>query len=336
MNTSYNGTAVPRHFVFVTGKGDFVVQLRSDQGEDLLTGRIIRLEESVFGHAITDGELDQLKASGRVEHYNRSFVWVLGLPEPHRYDPNIHDPDSLANVVRAFYVNIPLPESELSRFRNWLAKAQLQQSPVVDVRAGRLILKSADGNYFADFAEADSVCQAIRDLAGDALADAEVAFTEIHAEENTLVHDVRTGQGQPDLRTIIASQTDTSLTSGKQAILLVSRDDERQAIEQLCLELHMRVEIAGSGVDLVALLEESMPDLLVMELRLPDMHGWELLSKLRELPGARHLPIIIIADHQMAGQQSLALGVAKVDVYLVRPLSLARLRQNIWLALQKR
>jgi CheY-like chemotaxis protein len=204
------------------------------------------------------------------------------------------------------------------------------------VRAGRLILKSADGNYFADFAEADSVCQAIRDLAGDALADAEVAFTEIHAEENTLVHDVRTGQGQPDLRTIIASQTDTSLTSGKQVVLLVSRDDERQAIEQLCLELHMRVEIAGSGVDLVALLEESMPDLLVMELRLPDMHGWELLSKLRELPGARHLPIIIIADHQMAGQQSLALGVAKVDVYLVRPLSLARLRQNIWLALQKR
>ncbi|MBL8156422.1 MAG: response regulator [Anaerolineae bacterium] len=336
MNTSYNGTAVPRHFVFVTSKGDFVVQLRSDQGEDLLTGRVIRLEENVFGHAITDGELDQLKTSGRVEHYNRSFVWVLGLPEPHRYDPNIHDPDSLANVVRAYYVDTPLPESELSRFRNWIAKAQLGQSPVVDVRAGRLILKDADGSYFVDFTEADSVCQTIRELAGEALADAEVAFTEIHAEENTLVHDISIGQEQPDLRTIIASQTDTSLTAGKQVVLLVSRDDERQAIEHLCHDLHMRVAIADSGVDLVALLEEGVPDLLITEMRLPDMHGWELLSKLRELPGARHLPIMVIADHQMAGQQSLALGVAKVDVYLVRPLSLARLRQNIWLALKGR
>lgn len=334
MNTTYNGTAVPRHFVFVTSKGDFVVQLRSDQGEDLLTGQIIRLEESTFGHAITDGELDQLKASGRVEHYDRSFVWVLGLPEPHRYDPSIHDPDSLANVVRAYYVDTLLPETELSRFRNWIAKTQLRQ--VVDVRAGHLILKDADGSFFAGFAEADSACQAIRELAGEALADAEVAFTEIHAEENALVHDISLGQGLPDLRTIIASQTDTSLTAGKQVVLLVSRDDERHAIEHLCLELHMRVEIAGSGVDLVALLEEDIPNLLIMELRLPDMHGWELLSKLRELPGARHLPIMVIADHQMAGQQALALGVAKVDVYLVRPLSLARLRQNIWLALKGR
>ncbi len=327
---------MPRHFVFVTGKGDFVVQLRSDQGEDLLTGQIIRLEEGLFGHAITDGELDQLKASGRVEYYNRSFVWVLGLPEPHRYDPNIHDPDSLADVVRAYYVDTLLPGSELSRFRNWIAKAQLNQSPVVDVRAGHLILKDADGSYFADFTAADSLCQTIRELAGDSLADAEVAFTEIRADENTLVHDISIGQGQPDLRTIIASQTDTSLTEGKQVVLLVGRDDERQAIEHLCLELHMRVELASSGVDLVALLEERIPDLLVMEMRLPDMHGWELLSKLRELPGARHLPIMVIADHQMAGQQSLALGVAKVDVYLVRPLSLARLRQNIWLALKGR
>jgi two-component SAPR family response regulator len=58
------------------------------------------------------------------------------------------------------------------------------------------------------------------------------------------------------------------------------------------------------------------------------------LSKLKEFDTQSGFPIIVIANHSEANAQSLALSVAKVDVFLVRPVSRARLRQNIWMALK--
>jgi CheY-like chemotaxis protein len=70
-----------------------------------------------------------------------------------------------------------------------------------------------------------------------------------------------------------------------------------------------------------------------MDLQLPDMHSWEMVGKLREVEALRQLPIILIADHAMPEDASLTKAVDNVDVYLERPLSKARLRQNIWMAL---
>ena len=84
------------------------------------------------------------------------------------------------------------------------------------------------------------------------------------------------------------------------------------------------------------MLEDWQTDLLIMDLQLPDMHGWEMLSKMREVDKLRHLPVIVIAEPSVTADQSLSSAVAQVDAFLVKPISKARIRQNIWMALKNR
>jgi CheY-like chemotaxis protein len=139
-----------------------------------------------------------------------------------------------------------------------------------------------------------------------------------------------------DLETVIAGQTDTSITAGK-CVVVVAPDEEVAAIHDLCAEMRMAVQVGGTAAQGLELLEDAQPDLLIMDLQLPDMHGWEMLGKVKEITSLRDLPIIVIADHAAApDQQSFALSVAKVDVYLTKPVSMAKLRQNVWMALKQR
>jgi CheY-like chemotaxis protein len=96
----------------------------------------------------------------------------------------------------------------------------------------------------------------------------------------------------------------------------------------------MDVHIAEAGWEALQLLEDGHPDIFLMDLELPDIHGWALISKLKEITPLRNLPIIVIAEHSTSDRQSLAFTVANIDLYLVKPVSKARLRQNIWMSLK--
>src|SRR5262249_43708848 len=122
--------------------------------------------------------------------------------------------------------------------------------------------------------------------------------------------------------------------TNKELVLIINLEEERNGILDLCREMKLNVHVAKNGGEGIQLLEDGHSDLLIMDLQLPDMHGWEVLGKAKEIDSLRDLVTIVLAEHSMSNQQSLALAVAKVDVYLVKPVSKARLRQNIWMALK--
>ena len=67
------------------------------------------------------------------------------------------------------------------------------------------------------------------------------------------------------------------------------------------------------------------------------MHPWEMLAKIKEIGAFQSMTTIMIADHQSTpDDQAFALTVGKVDGYLVRPVSMAQLRQSVWLGLKNR
>jgi CheY-like chemotaxis protein len=125
--------------------------------------------------------------------------------------------------------------------------------------------------------------------------------------------------------------SDLWVTRGKHGLILVRDASERQALHDLLCDLDMVVILADSGVKGLQLLEDMEMDLLLMDVQLPDMHGWELLAKLKEIGSFQTLPKIVLADyHSKSDDQAFALTVGKVDLYLPRPISLVLLRQNIW------
>jgi CheY-like chemotaxis protein len=333
MSKSYSGSAVPRHFVFIMADGAFVVQWDESRVQDLLSGDYRSLRDEGFGHPITDYELNQLISAGRVEAYNRNWVWLYALPEPNRFEADLKTQERVPDRIRAFYLNTTIPKSQLEEVRSLLANLGFGEDFSAQGRAGLVAIAGRDGNPFLHFKEAELIQRRLTARAPDMFRDSAIAFIEIHRDETDQNPDIKKPEDNTDLATIIASQTDTSVTSGKQIVLLVIDDAERVLIHELCVELKMDVRLAGSGAEAMELLEDGHPDIFLMDLVLPDMHGWALISKLKEIGSLRGLPIIVITEHSASEQQSLAFTVANVDLFLAKPVSKARLRQNIWMSL---
>ncbi len=333
MGKIYNGTAVPRYSLFVTAAGDFVVQLTGTVGHDLLTGAFVALGDGRSGRPLTDAELDQLRVAGSVEHYNRVYVWLVGLPEPHIYDPSLSGAERARTTVRMYYLDTGLSSSYFGAIRDILNEQGLEAFLTAEVLDERVVIKGEDQALFQSFEAAQAATETIMGLS-PLFENSAIAFTFVDPRESALVHEVKLSNGDTDLNLIIASQTDVSATHGKQVIAVMQVMEDRQMLLELCNELGIEALATSTGSEALGLLEDTYPDLFVMELQLPDMHGWEMLSKLKELDTQSGFPIIVIANHSEANAQSLALSVAKVDVFLVRPVSRARLRQNIWMALK--
>ena len=89
-------------------------------------------------------------------------------------------------------------------------------------------------------------------------------------------------------------------------LLVVEDDDaERMSIEELIRHDDVAIDTAGSGADALAALREGGYDCAVLDLRLPDMTGFELLDRIQELPQLQDLPIVVFtgpADHPDAVQ----------------------------------
>lgn len=88
------------------------------------------------------------------------------------------------------------------------------------------------------------------------------------------------------------------------------------------------VLVARDGEQGVAMASAELPDLVLMDLRLPVLDGWEAAQRLKADPGTRHIPILALSAHAMTGDRARALA-AGCDDYDTKPIDFARLRAKI-------
>jgi CheY-like chemotaxis protein len=88
------------------------------------------------------------------------------------------------------------------------------------------------------------------------------------------------------------------------------------------------VLVARDGEQGVAMARAELPDLVLMDLRLPVLDGWEAAQRLKADPGTRHIPIMALSAHAMTGDRARALA-AGCDDYDTKPIDFARLRAKI-------
>jgi CheY-like chemotaxis protein len=334
MRRIHSASAIPRHDLFVLADGTFVVQWDDTRVQDLLTGRFRDYYDEDFGHAITDGELNQLKSAGRVEHFNRVYVWLFSLPEPGRYaSPMRTQEQPRSRRVRSYYLNTTLPESRLDEIKALLSSTGLASDFTVTIESQLIAIVGKNGAFFLQLEDAENAQKHIINTSPDTFKDVAIAFIEASHDLMAAKDEIEHIPGLFDLDTIIASQSDTSVTEGKQVVLACNHEIDSVAIQNILSKMKLEVRHATTAWNALQLLEmdDCPTDLLIMDLQLPDMHGWQLLNKIREISSLRDLPIVVIADSASANDQAFALTVAKVEVYLVRPVSMLRLRQAVWL-----
>lgn len=90
---------------------------------------------------------------------------------------------------------------------------------------------------------------------------------------------------------------------------------------------HM-VVVATDGAQGVAMASSERPDIILMDLSLPVLDGWQATRQIKSSSGTKHIPVIALTAHAMAGDREKALS-AGCDDFDTKPVELPRLLKKI-------
>ena len=92
-------------------------------------------------------------------------------------------------------------------------------------------------------------------------------------------------------------------------------DDNLFMLHRRLTRAGFEVAIATDGAQGVAAAISSPPDLIMMDLNLPVLDGWEAMRRLKSQPETKDIPIIVLSAHAMAGyrEKALAAGCAEFE-----------------------
>jgi two-component system cell cycle response regulator DivK len=120
------------------------------------------------------------------------------------------------------------------------------------------------------------------------------------------------------------------------AKILLVEDNEmnRDMLSRRLIRCGFEVIIAVDGSDGVSTAERELPDLIVMDMSLPVLDGWEATKKLKQIESTRNIPIIGCSAHAMVGDREKGIE-AGCDDYDTKPIEFTRLLAKIKKLLDK-
>ena len=112
-------------------------------------------------------------------------------------------------------------------------------------------------------------------------------------------------------------------------ILLVEDNPEnRDMLSRRLIRRGFEIDFAEDGLEAVNKAGQGLPDLILMDLSLPIMDGWEATRRIKADQATRAIPVIALTAHAMASDRERALG-AGCDDYDTKPVDLERLLGKI-------
>jgi CheY-like chemotaxis protein len=120
------------------------------------------------------------------------------------------------------------------------------------------------------------------------------------------------------------------------ATVMVVEDNEpsRDALSRRLARRGYRVVQAMDGQQAVSLAKSALPDLILMDLGLPGIDGWEATKRLKADATTRHIPIIVLSAHAMISDREMALA-AGGDEFDTKPIRFQPLLEKIESLLMK-
>jgi CheY-like chemotaxis protein len=112
-------------------------------------------------------------------------------------------------------------------------------------------------------------------------------------------------------------------------VLLVEDNEmNRDMLTRRLQRKSYEVVIALDGEEAVRMAQSQAPNLILMDIRLPVMDGWEAMQLIKIMPETRSIPIIALTAHAMAGDMEKCMD-AGCDDYDTKPIDLPRLLEKI-------
>jgi two-component system cell cycle response regulator DivK len=117
---------------------------------------------------------------------------------------------------------------------------------------------------------------------------------------------------------------------GKRILVIEDTEDNRQIIRDLLTAFDYALIEAADGAEGVALAQSQHPDLILMDIQLPEMDGYEATRRIRAIPELARVPIIAVTSYALSGDEAKT-RAAGCDGYVAKPFSprqlLAKIRE---------
>ena len=160
--------SIPRNRIFVLADGTFVVQWEENRVQELLNGRYRNYDDTQFGNAITDFELNQLVRSKVVEHYDEELVALSSLSNIMPETPS-----------RVYYLNTTLGRESLKSVQAALLDLDLSNELTARLRHDFVVIWKKDGAAFYRFDDAERNREQLILKSPNLFGDTVVSFVEI-------------------------------------------------------------------------------------------------------------------------------------------------------------
>lgn len=122
------------------------------------------------------------------------------------------------------------------------------------------------------------------------------------------------------------------MANNKKILAVDDENDVLLIIKTALISEGFDVKTAASGSDGLAIAREFVPDLVILDMMMPEMTGFEVLKQLREEPGLKSVPIIMltgVADKEKI-KEAINIGV---NYYIVKPFEFHDLISKVRLAI---
>ena len=114
----------------------------------------------------------------------------------------------------------------------------------------------------------------------------------------------------------------------KRILVIEDTEDNRQILRDLLTAAGYEIVEATDGATGVAMAAEQMPDLILMDIQLPVIDGYEATRRIKADPTTRHIPIVAVTSYALAGDE-LKTREAGCDGYIAKPYSPRHLLEKV-------
>jgi DNA-binding response OmpR family regulator len=116
------------------------------------------------------------------------------------------------------------------------------------------------------------------------------------------------------------------MMSNKPVILIVEdAGDVAQLVRVILRKFDLEIHHVDNGQSGLVFLESTIPDLMILDIAMPVMNGWQFLEMVRELPDRRQIPVIMLTAHTDSGNRMVG-QMEAVAAYLTKPIAPDELR----------
>ena len=118
------------------------------------------------------------------------------------------------------------------------------------------------------------------------------------------------------------------MTNDTTILYVEDNRDNRMLVRRVLTAAGYNMIEAANAAEALKILETSKPDLILMDINMPDKDGYTLTTEIREIPGLSNIPIIAITANVMRGDREKSFE-AGCDGYIQKPIDIDLLAQQI-------